>query len=231
MKKMKRSFKGIIAILLLIGTFAFVSGCTESTTTTPFDNADLSSYSTNAITDLLDSLRLDTVKVYMKDIKLNVSSSNDSANFKTGPFVLFLNLGSNVNLMTTTQVPEGSYDKIKFEIHKIEDTETPIDPEFVDANGRYSTIVKGYFNGSYFVFKSSASAHQKLNFPTSIYMSGTTKTNITLKAEPYKWFYKNGVLLNPNDPANMNDISNNIKNNINDNIKAFRDNDRNGIPD
>ena len=223
--------KSVIASFLLIGALAFVSGCSETTTSTPFDNADLSSFSTSSVTDLADSLRIDTVKVYLKDIKLNAAGSNDSSNFKTGPFVLFLNLSSNVNLMTTTQIPAGNYDKIKFEIHKIEDSETPIDPEFVDANGRYSTIVKGYFNGSYFVFKSSASAHQKLNFPTSISMSSASKTNITLKAEPYKWFYKSGVLMNPSDPANMNDISNNIKNNINDYIKAFRDNDRNGIPD
>lgn len=231
MKNFTGVIKSIFAVFLLSAAFSFLTGCSESTTTTPFDNADLSSFSTSAVTDLTDSLKIDTVKVYLKDIKLNAAASNDSSNFKTGPFVLFLNLSSNVNLMTTTQIPEGNYDKIKFEIHKIEDSETPIDPEFVDANGRYSTIVKGFFNGSYFVFKSSASAHQKLNFPTSIFLSSAAKTNITLKAEPYKWFYKNGVLLDPTLPANQNDISNNIKNNINDNIKAFRDNDRNGMPD
>ena len=42
---------------------------------------------------------------------------------------------------------------------------------------------------------------------------------------------KNGAFLDPKDPANSNDIDNNIKDNINHNFKAFRDNDRNGIPD
>ena len=231
MKRIKNKVTAIIAIIAITATMTFVSGCSDSTTT-PMDNADLSTYGTNATTDfILDSLKIDTVKIYIKDIKLNVASSNDSSNFKTGPFVFFLNLSSNVNLMTTAQVPEGSYDKIKFEIHKIENGETPLDPEFVDANGRYSTIVKGYYNNTYFVYKSSVSAHQKLNFPTSISYSASTKTNITLRAEPYKWFFKNGNLLNPTLPANVNDIDNNIKNNVNDNIKAYKDNDRNGIPD
>jgi hypothetical protein len=48
---------------------------------------------------------------------------------------------------------------------------------------------------------------------------------------PYIWFIKNDVYLDPRDPANSNDIDNNIKDNIKNNFKAFKDNDRNGIPD
>jgi hypothetical protein len=48
---------------------------------------------------------------------------------------------------------------------------------------------------------------------------------------PYIWFIKDGAYLDPNNPANSNDIDNNIKNNINHNFKAFKDDDRNGVPD
>ena len=37
--------------------------------------------------------------------------------------------------------------------------------------------------------------------------------------------------MDPFDPANMNDIDNNIKDNIKLNFKAFKDDDKNGIPD
>ena len=224
----KTLFYSSFLFLSLLMIFLY-AGC--DTTSTEADNLDLSSYGTRTIADAADTLTLDTVKILIQDIKLNVANSSDSTNFKVGPFVYFLNFNTNVNLMTTAYIPQGNYDKIKFEIHKLNDNETPPDPEFVDNNGRYSTVVKGWFNGAYFIYKSTASVHQKLNFPTSIYPTQDARTNITLKAEPYKWFYKNGVLLDPNNPANVNDIDNNIKNNVNDNLKAFRDNDRNGIPD
>jgi hypothetical protein len=209
-----------------------MSGCSDDQSTNPaLDNAELSSYGTRAITDGGDTLLLDTVKILVKNIKFNVSQSSDSSNFKTGPFVIFLNFSNTVTLMTSAQVPQGSYDKIKFEIHKLEDNETPPDPEFLSGSERYSVIVKGFFNGSYFVYKSSKSAHQILNYPSNVSYTSDTKTNVTIKAEPYKWFYRNGVLLDPNNPSNRNDIDNNIKDNINSALKAFRDNNKDGTPD
>ena len=177
---------------------------------------------------------LDTVKILIKDIKLNVSNNNqDSNNFKTGPFVLFLKTPFfTVNEISTALIPAGSYDKIKFEIHKLNNNEVSPDPEFSDVNGTYSVIVKGWYLGNYFVYKSSKSAHQMINFSDTIPLSATgARTNITLVVKPYIWFIKNNVYLDPNLPANSNDIDNNIKDNFKHNLKAFRDNDKNGVPD
>ncbi len=163
---------------------------------------------------------------------MQVSNTNeDSTNFKVGPFVLFLNLTSTVNEISTAIIPAGNYRKIKFEIHKLEDAEAVPDPEFADANGRYSVIVKGTYLGVYFVYKSTKSAHQFLQFPNDIPLSATNMTNVTLTVRPYIWFINNGVYMNPMDPANSNDIDNNIKDNIKNNLKAFRDNDKNGLED
>jgi len=49
--------------------------------------------------------------------------------------------------------------------------------------------------------------------------------------KPYIWFIENGIYIDPRDPVNSNDIDNNIKDNINQNFKAFKDNDKNGLPD
>jgi hypothetical protein len=233
MKKSRVILNGILIAIFAMIPLLFIQGCSDDDAVTPtaIDNASISMYGTANYTDLLDSLKLDTVKVLIRDIKLNVANSSDSTNFKVGPFVYFLNLNGSVNQMTTAQIPAGSYDKIKFEFHKLGDSETPPDPEFKDSTGRYSTVVKGYFNGAYFVFKSDVSFHQKLNFPTSIPVASDVQTNITLTAEPYKWFYKNGNWLDPNNPVNRNDIENNIKNNVNNNFKAYKDNNKDGIPD
>ncbi len=219
-------------ILAVLISTAGLYGCSDTTTAPQADNLSFSS--TSSIDSVGDQsyLILDTVKILIKDIKLNVANVNeDSTNFKVGPFVLFLNLTSSINTIDFAIIPAGSYDKIKFEIHKLNDNEAVPDPDFADANGRYSVVVKGSYFGNYFVYKSTKSAHQQLSFPNSLPISSASLSNITLIVKPYIWFIKNGLYLDPRDPANSNDIDNNIKDNINQNFKAFKDNDRNGLPD
>lgn len=225
----------IIALILtvLISTVSYL-GCSDSTVnSTQSDNLSFSVMSSvDSAGDSQNMLILDTVKILLSDIKMNVGNNNqDSTNFKTGPFVLFLNLSSSVNTISTALIPAGTYDKIKFEVHKLNDNEAVPDPEFADANGRYSVIVKGRYLGNHFVYKSTKSAHQKLTFPNTLSVNTESVSNITMIVKPYIWFIENGVYLDPTDPSNSNDIDNNIKDNINNNLKAFRDNDKNGIED
>jgi hypothetical protein len=229
---LKRKF-GMLILGTVISAAGFYGCGSTPVTTTQVNNLGFSSTSSvDSIGDAQNYFVLDTVKILIKDIKLNVANSNeDSTNFKVGPFVLFLNLGSSVNNITTEMIPAGAYDKIKFEVHKLEDAEAVPDPEFADANGRYSVIVKGSYYGNYFVYKSSKSAHQKLSFPLPVTLTTAIYSNITMIVRPYIWFVKNGVYLDPRDPANSNDIDNMIKDNINQNFKAFKDNDMNGLPD
>lgn len=219
-------------LFVIILLFSIITGCSDNSTSPVSDNISLYTFDGSEVTtELLDSLTIDTAKILLKDIKLNVENSSDSTNFKTGPFVMFLQLRGRINLLTTSMIPAGTYEKIKFEIHKPDPGETLIDPDFGDNNGRYSVVVKGTFNGQYFVYKSSQTFHQKLNFPTYISVLKDTYTNITLKAEPYKWFYNNGVYLNPSDPANANNIDNNIRDNVNNNFRCYLDNNKDGVPD
>lgn len=234
MKKiiMKNKVSALI-VAALISAAGFYS-CGDSSTTAPsVNNLSLSTMSsTDSIGDSQNFFVLDTVKILVKDVKLDLaSSSEDSSDFKVGPFVISLNMSTNVNYISSTIIPVGIYEKIKFEVHKLQDAEAIPDPEFADGNGRYSVIVKGWYFGNHFVYKSSKSAHQILHFPATLPVAIASLTNITMVVSPYIWFIKNGVYLDPRDPANMNDIDNNIKDNINHNFKAFRDNDKNGLPD
>ena len=236
-KKSKNLVTGkmiVLTMLIVLSASGFFGCNDDSNITTPqANNLSLSvASSADSLGDSQGILVLDTVKILIKDIKLNVANnSQDSANFKVGPYVLFLNLTSSVNEITTNIIPAGSYNKIKFEVHKLNNNEPVPDPEFADANGRYSVIVKGRYLGNYFVYKSAKSAHQILNFPDTTVISDTQLSNITLLVKPYIWFIENNVYIDPRDPSNSNDIDNNIKDNVNNNFKAFRDNDRNGIQD
>jgi hypothetical protein len=224
----------LLLFALLVSASGFYGCNNSSTVTPPTDNISFSGLSAaDSVGDSQTYFVLDTVKILIKDIKLEVvAASEDSIDFKVGPFVLFLNLKSSLNPISSAIIPAGDYKKIKFEVHKLNDNETVPDPEFADANGRYSVIVKGWYLGNYFIYKSTKSAHQKLQLPVTIPVATSTVSNISMIVKPYIWFIKNGAYLNPMDTANANDIDNNIKDNINfKSFKAFKDNDRNGIPD
>lgn len=231
----KRNLKSRISTFILafvISVSGFI-GCGESVNPL-LDNLEFSATSTSdSVGDALGILVLDTVKILIKDIKLNVAnSSQDSTNFKVGPYVLFLNLNLEVTTITSAMIPAGTYDKIKFYVHKLNSNEILPDPEFADSNGRYSVIVKGTYLGERFVYKSTKSAHQILQFSNVVQISPTNlSNNVTLKVKPYIWFINDGVYLDPRIPSNSNEIDNNIKDNINNNFRAFKDNDKNGIPD
>jgi hypothetical protein len=111
-------------------------------------------------------------------------------------------------------VPAGFYEEVEFKIHKVEASETPPDPEFKDGDAdslRYSVIVKGNYNSAAFVYKSKKSANQEIEFENPIEILENGVANLSIPVDPNNWFYKEGILLDPSDAANENDIDNNIK--------------------
>jgi hypothetical protein len=229
MKTFLRKIQLLIPLVLILVLAA--SGCKEDAVSPPQNNIEFSSMGSADTVDNIGLLVITEAKLLIKDIKLNVASGNqDSTNFKVGPYVLYLNF-SGVTYIDQTYIPPGTYDKIKFMVHKLGDNETPPDPDFVDANGRYSVVVRGSYSGIPFTYKSDKSAHQKLTCANSLEVGTTIVTNVTLRVKPYIWFIKNGVYLDPADPNNRNDIDNNIKDNINNNFKCFKDNNKDGQPD
>jgi hypothetical protein len=232
-----RIFKSTMIAMCLftvLTAFTFLAGCSNSVTT-PGSNISVSTYRNNTdFTDnALDSIQIDTVKVLIKDVKLKASGSNDSNNVKTGSFVLYLNANAVVNTVAIGSIPEGSYEQVKFEVHKVDGGEVPPDPEFREGafgdNERYSVIVKGVYHNVPFTYKSKKSAHQKINLNPAVVVGSNNIINLTLSVNPYKWFMDgSGMIIDPTVSANENDIDNNIKDNFK---KAFKDNDKNGIPD
>ena len=220
----------VLFCILSVSLLAFISGCNTDPNyifapPPDIDNFGVSSYSTS---DTVDSgiLEIDLAKVLIKDIKVNVSGSGES-NFKTGPYVMILGLNSIVNTIDTGYLPAGTYDKLKVEIHKPKNNDPIPDPEFRDSLGTYSVIVKGRFNGIGFTYKSKKTANLILTFPDAIIVTESGKTNVTVSVNPYTWFIQSGIYLDPSLPGNENTIDNNIK----DSFKAFKDDDKNGIPD
>jgi hypothetical protein len=211
-------------ILLSLFALTFYNGCdsTEINDSTVSVIFSLSSI-TQKVSD--GTIQLDTVKILLRDVKIKNQSGNDEANIKVGPFVVYLNLFGVTTDFVENNVPPGSYDRIRFRVHTLEDSETPPDPEFKEGSLRYSLIVKGMYNSVPFIFKSKKSAHQDLKLETPLQIDDNSTANLTITVDPRGWFYKDNVLMDPNDPANENDINNNIEHSFK---KCFRDDDKNG---
>ena len=217
-------------ILITLAALFVIGGCSDSGDTSP-GNLEAVYMSSTAGTDLTGTLVLESAKILIKDIKLNVANSEESTNFKTGPYVLFLNLNSSMNTIGSGYIPAGTYDKIQFEIHKPSDGELVPDPEFSDGSLKYSVIVRGTYNGSPFIYKSDKSAKQKLHLTNALIVT-EFGSNVTLQVSPYLWFIdSNGQYMNPSDANNSEEIDNNLKDNIKASFKACKDNDKDGIPD
>ena len=200
-----------IAILLSLFAFTFYSGCdsTEINDSTVSVILSLSNI-TQKISD--DIIQLDTVKILLRDVKIKNQSGNDEVNIKAGPVVVYLNLNGGTTNFAVNNIPPGSYDRIRFRIHTLEDSEIPPDPEFKEGSLRYSVIVKGVYNSVPFVYKFRKSVHQDLKLEIPIQVMNSSAANLIITVDhPLGWFYKDGILMNPNNTENQNDINNNIE--------------------
>lgn len=230
----QKRFFLILAQTLLGIIIIFLAGCESNTgpSSTVSQNFSLS-LKTPVNTPKLntDVIKIDEAKILVRDLKLISSQGDDSMSVEIGPFVLSLNLSGSLNTYSFNNVTTNLYKSVKWEIHKPEDNEIPPDPEFREGesgNQRYSVIVKGTFNGASFVYKSTKTSHQKIDFPTPIEINSEQAINITLIVDPYSWFNDGGVILDPSDTSNENDIDNLIASSFKD---VFKDFNRDGIPD
>lgn len=221
--------KRIAVIIVFIFPLFLIVSCD----TTETNNGTLSlSFSSGSSSQKVtaDTLTLETVKILLRDVKIKQQSGDDSLDIELGPFVVSLNLEGMTTDFAVGDIPPGSYDRVRFRVHKLGGSETPPDPEFRDSSdgSRYSVIVKGNINSIPFIYKSRESADQDLPLVTPLEIGKNESANLTITVDPYSWFYNMGILLDPTDPANESDIDNNIENSFE---KCFEDNNHDGLVD
>jgi hypothetical protein len=228
MLKYNTAIRNIFVIGAIISLF-FLTACGDPASPTT-DNFSISFATENNLSKpSADSLRIDTVKILLRSLKVKSTTSNDSLDIKVGPFVVHLNSNQTVHTVSFNEIPTGSYRRVEFHIHKLENSETPPDPEFREsADNRFSVIVKGEYNSAPFIYRSEKSAKQTVDIETSVEVNNNEVTNVTLVVDPYTWFVRNGAILDPTNTSNVNDIDNMIKDSFK---RAFKDNNKDGKPD
>jgi hypothetical protein len=229
---MKKNIIISSAILSMLG-FATLSGCSSSTTAP----ANTSTVSMTAETEgtkatsafrkdpispsasgiVADSIEISRVRFLLSAVKLHIEGNDTShdSEIKTGPFILEFTPGFS-RVFSTVTIPSGSYEKIKFEIHKFPSS---IDQKYLDdddfrdfvTNDRSTIIISGKVWSAKssipvtFVYKSHITLNLEAKFPGLITLGAGSNATLAMVFSPLLAF-KAASVLDPRDPDNAKDI-------------------------
>lgn len=230
MKKLNKITKKTLIYLTVAILAVFAYSCNNNSTGVTTGNPQMS-VSLKADDTSLDqdaTLVLDSAKGLLETVKLEGSGSAD---IKAGPFVVYIVFNGTLNTIAVTNINAGTYDKISFKFHKYNPNEPVLDADFGSGNTPgYSFIIAGKYNGVPFIYRSPKTAVQQVSVNPNVIVVPQISImyNVTLVVNPKDWFLKDGLILDPTDPANQNDIDNNIQASFK---KSFKDDDKNGLPD
>jgi hypothetical protein len=174
-----------------------------------------------------DSITVTRARIVIKTLKLHqvgdVNDDDDHGNghhddndhdgtIKAGPFIAEFD-SSGEKIISSVIIPPGVYDRIKFEIHKLNENEDasllndPLFGDFVNG-GRYTVIIEGhsYVNGiAYgFTFKSSLTANLQVFLDSVVVFDSTKAYDLSLSFDPKIVFGRPGMRpLDPRDVDNQ----------------------------
>lgn len=234
-----------IAVVVIFTLLA--AGCSDSTSPATDGQISMSTrYTTQTVLPktegglAVDSVVISRARLVLRDIKFK-TQGEDSLNFRTAPMVLELSLAGAVQSIGTTTVPLGTYNRVEFDVHRVEAPEIAALPAadqtaFADflAGERYSIIVDGtvYRTGlapAVFTYRSKVDAKQKIDLsPAMVLDANSTNVNATLVVSSAGWFTNSvGGLVDPTDTNNESVIDENLK----ASIKVYKDNNKDGSKD
>ena len=165
----------------------------------------------------------------------SLDHSDDCEEFETGPVLLEPSLDGSVEHVTSIQIPEGMYNELEFDIHKINgDSQEGID--FLQLHPEYDGVsirVMGTYNDVSFVFEQDLDEEQEIEFNAPLEIRpDSAPTNITLHMDIATWFATvPGMFVDPAE-ANYGGLHESlVEENIKRSIDVFEDDDHDGHDD
>jgi hypothetical protein len=183
------------------------------------------SSSTAALSVAGGRVQVNEIWMVVRDVKLGVPGVEGEINAGGGPFLLHVT-GDDTAITEefTIQAPAGSYDELRFVVHKLEDLQSIGVPEL--DGPRASLALSLTVDGQDVLFTSELNSTQRLARRFTI-EDGVAPDNITISIDPSGWFGTADGFLDPRDGANLQAIEDNIERSID----AFDDDDRDGRND
>lgn len=232
---MKTTFYALFFATIALGLFS----CSDSTTPTSDPvvriGAELPTATAKAAAnpkggdilagEIVDSLAITRVRFLIKEVKLQRANSDTVSGdkkVKVGPILVTVS-ATGATVFVSGSIPSGSYDKVKFEFHRLSSSEVgayinnPLFADFV-TDDRYSFIIDGvtYKDGveQSFTYRSTVTANLMLKLPEVITLENNTTTDMVVQLDVPSVFVQGGVVLHPRDAKNRSEIDNSIKNAI-----------------
>lgn len=222
---------GILIMMLMLG-FLF-SGCSEFTGVASGEEGDDNTTISSKVEQQSDNptatMNITEAKFLLRDVKFRRTDGTEGE-VKVGPLVVNLDMSGNVKVNVSGKIPAGTFNRLRFKIHKPEDNEAVSDPDFKEGTSgsrRYSLVAKGTYNGSAFVYKSRKSINMELVLQSPFVLEQGQNINVTMIMNPYKWFSSGTDYLDPSNSGNENTIDDKIRDAFR---RVFLDNDLNGQP-
>mgnify|MGYP006908244900 CR=1 FL=1 len=223
---------GILLMMLMLG-FLF-SGCSEfdsvagGETGNENDNATISS-KVETSDNPSATMNISEAKFLLRDVKFRRTDGSEGE-IKVGPIVVNLDMSGNIRANIRGSIPAGTFNRLRFKIHKPEDNEVVSDPDFKEGTSgsrRYSVVAKGTYNGAPFVYKSRKSINMELALQGAFTIEQGQDINVTIIMDPYQWFRSGSDYLDPSNENNENTIDDKLRDAFK---RVFLDNDLNGQP-
>jgi hypothetical protein len=172
-------------------------------------------------------IQLTRARVVVRRVELRNAGTAAMDEVASGPYLLDLSgasLEGGVSKVLDASFVPGSYDEIRFELHKPDNTETGANASLKDMiDAQASIIADGTIDGAAFTFTTAVTADQRFQGTIDL----KDGSNLTLNVDASSWFSVNGSRLDPRNEQNRSQIENNIQNSF----KAFKDDDHDGAAD
>jgi len=173
-----------------------------------------------------NGVELTRMRIAVRRLRLERRSDSFEARIAEGPLLLDASgdkLAGALLELVTSNVPAGTYDELKIDIHRVDSAPAGAFDDLVQRG--VSVLLEGTVDGQTFTFASALEAELEQEGPFEV---GTTASNITLSIDASKWFLAaGGSRLDPRDPANRAAIEANIR----ASFRAFEDDDEDGEED
>jgi len=173
-----------------------------------------------------NGIELTRVRIAVRRLRVERKDSTFEVKLSEGPLLVDVSgeaLSGALLQLVTANVPAGTYDKLKLDIHKVESAPAGAFDDLVSRSS--SVLLEGTIDGIPFTFASALEAELEHEGRFEL---GATPTNITLDLDATKWFQgADGSRLDPRDAANRAAIDDNIR----ASFRAFEDDDEDGADD
>ncbi len=238
-------------MLVLVGASLAACGSDEDSVTlavtVPQNSALVQSSSDSelVLNDSSNELIITSAELVLREIEFerddddsdcDDDSGRDDAceEFEVGPRLVSLPLDGSVDVELVAELPEGVYDEIEVDVHKVSDSD---DAGFIADNPdllNSSVRVRGTWNGAEFTFTSDVDEEREIELDDNpiVVEAGGTPVSVTLSIDVATWFTDaSGTLIDPRTALDDGPNEDRVEDNIESSIDGYEDDDRDGLED